>query len=335
METMTIRKPDDFHLHLRQGEAMASYARASSAVFRRALIMPNTVPPVSTPERLNTYRQEILDATENFTPLMTFKILPGMTGEDVKRMKEAGAIVGKYYPAGATTNAEDGIASVDQVRDVLEAMQEEGLVLSIHGEDPEKSILDREVLFLTQVEDLLSSFKDLRIILEHISNKESLDFLNTMPERLAGTVTAHHLLYTLDDLMGGSFKPHLFCKPVVKTEADRQALVEAVINGHDRLFFGSDSAPHPKQNKENAAASAGVFTAPAALPLLVELFEKEGALDRLEEFVSIRGARFYGLPLNEEKLVLTREAWKVPDLIGGAVPLMAGEEMKWRVLPGT
>ncbi len=333
MDKITIRKPDDMHLHLRQGEAMAVYVQETAAVFQRAVVMPNTIPPVSTVETLRSYRKEIESAAKGFTPLMTFKILPGMKGEEVAALKKAGALIGKYYPAGATTNAEDGISSLEQIRDVLSAMEEEGLVLSIHGEDPEAPILEREIRFFPHIEKILKEYPRLKVVMEHLSCKESLDFLSAMPERLAGTVTAHHLLFTLDDLMGGNFQPHLFCKPVVKTEKDRIALVEAVMGKNPRLFFGSDSAPHPKGKKESGSASAGVFTSPVVMPLMVELFENEGAIQFLEAFVSEFGARFYGLPLNEEKLTMVKEAWTVPDLIGGAVPLMAGKPLSWRVLP--
>ena len=333
MEKLIIRKPDDLHLHLRQGESLAAYVQESAAAFKRALIMPNTIPPVSTVEILESYRNEIETFSEGFTPLMTFKILPGMSGEDVVKLKSAGALVGKYYPAGATTNAEDGVSSPDQIREVLAVMAQEGIVLSVHGEDPEAPVLAREISFFPQLEKILKDHPSLKVVFEHISCRESLDFLNAMPDRLAGTVTVHHLLFTLEDLMGGSFNPHLFCKPVLKTEQDRLALVEAVMTGHPRLFFGSDSAPHPRERKEAGVSSAGVFTSPVAMPLLAELFEKEGALEKLEPFVSQIGADYYGLPLNEEKLTLVKEQWIVPELIGGAVPFLAGKELSWRVLP--
>lgn len=333
MKEITIRRPDDFHLHLRQGENMGEYAAQSAASFGRALIMPNTLPPVCDPTGLKEYRDEILKYTGGFTPLMTFKILPDMKAGDIKPLKEAGALAGKLYPAGATTNAEDGISSLDQIGDVLSAMEEEGLVLSIHGEDPDAAILERELRFLPQLEKLVSTYGKLKIVFEHISNRESLLLLNELPERVAGTITVHHLLFTLDDLMGGALKPHLFCKPVVKSEEDRLALLDAVLSGHPRLFFGSDSAPHLKENKENGTVSAGVFTSPVIMPLLADLFDRAGCLKGLEAFVSERGAAFYGLPLNRDSLTLKKESWEVPDLIGGAVPLLAGTELSWRVLP--
>jgi dihydroorotase len=333
MESITIRKPDDLHLHLRQGENMGSYAAETARCFARAIIMPNIIPPVRDPEGLIAYREAILRETGDFTPLMTFKILPDMKPEDIKPLKNAGALAGKLYPAGATTNAEDGIKSLDQIVDVLSAMEEEGLVLSIHGEDPDASILEREIRYLPQLEKIVSDYPGLKVVLEHLSCRESLIFLKDLPERVAGTVTIHHLLYTLDDLMGGSLQPHLFCKPVIKGESDRQALAEAVLGGDSRLFFGTDSAPHLKEMKESGSGSAGVFSSPVALPLLTDFFDRAGRLDRLEPFVSEIGARFYGLPLNKGNITLEKTPWKVPDLIGGAVPLLAGKELPWRVLP--
>lgn len=333
MDRIRIRKPDDFHLHLRQGENLGEYARQSAAGFARALIMPNTLPPVCDAPTLRSYREAILRETRGFEPLMTFKILPGMSPGQIRSLKEAGALAGKLYPAGSTTNAEDGVSSLDQIRDTLALMEEEGLILSIHGEDPRAPVLDRERRFLPQLEEIVAGSSRLKIVLEHLSCRESLRCLRDLPARVAGTVTVHHLLFSLDDLMGGALDPHLFCKPVIKTEEDRKALAEAVLSGWDRLFFGSDSAPHLLANKEAPRAAAGIFSAPAALPLLADFFDREGCLDRLESFVSLRGARFYGLAPNEERIVLRRESFSLPPLIGGARPLAAGKELAWRVFP--
>ncbi|MDC7241245.1 MAG: dihydroorotase, partial [Spirochaetales bacterium] len=331
MKTLTLRKPDDLHLHLRQGDVMGEYARESARSFARGLVMPNTLPPVCDPAGMLKYKKEIEKEAPGFEALMAFKLLPGMDPGIVAEMKKAGALIGKLYPAGATTNAEDGISSYRQIRDVLAAMEEEGMVLSIHGEHPEAPVLEREISYLKELKDIIRDFPKLKIVLEHLSCRESIAFLESCPGHVAGTVTTHHLLYTLDDLMGGSLKPHLFCKPVVKREEDRKALVDAVCSGHPRLFYGSDSAPHPRASKEGGSCGAGAFTSPAALPLLAELFEKEGALDRLEDFVSRIGAEFYGLPLNSGTLTLKKENWTVPGEIGGAVPLAAGETLSWRV----
>lgn len=331
MTVLKIRKPDDFHLHLRQGEQMGFYARETARSFARALVMPNTLPPVTDPAGMDAYKKSIETEAPGLEALMAFKLLPEMPAETVGEMKKAGAIIGKLYPAGATTNAEDGISSYRQIPGLLEAMEAEGMVLSIHGEHPEKPVLEREISYLKELEQIIRDYPKLRIVMEHLSCRESIKFLEQLPEHISGTVTTHHLMFTLDDLMGGALKPHLFCKPVVKTEEDRRALVDAVCSGHPRLFYGSDSAPHPRASKESSSCGAGAFTAPVALPLLAELFERESALDKLEDFVSRKGADFYGLPLNSESLSLKKESWTVPALIGGAVPLMAGEEIRWKV----
>lgn len=331
MRLLKIRKPDDFHLHLRQGEQMGYFARETSRSFARALVMPNTLPPVTDPAGMSAYKSAIEREAPGLEALMAFKLLPDMVPGVVGEMKKAGALIGKLYPAGATTNAEDGISSYRQIPGLLEAMESEGLVLSIHGEHPEKPVLEREISYLKELEQIITDYPRLRIVLEHLSCRESLRFLEQMPEHVCGTVTTHHLMFTLDDLMGGSLNPHLFCKPVVKKEEDRRALVDAVCSGHPRLFYGSDSAPHPKGSKESSQCGAGAFTSPVALPLMVELFEKENALDKLEDFISRKGAEFYGLPLNSGNLTLIKEPWIVPELIGGSVPLMAGEEIAWKI----
>jgi dihydroorotase len=332
MSILKIRKPDDFHLHLRQGDEMGQYARETAASFARALIMPNTLPPVIDPPGLFSYKAAIEREAPGLEALMAFKLLPDMNPLVVAEMKKAGALIGKLYPAGATTNAEDGISSYEQIRDLLAAMEEAGMVLSIHGEHPEAPVLEREISYLGELEKIIRDFPRLKIVLEHLSCRESISFIEEMPDHIAGTVTTHHLLYTLDDLMGGALKPHLFCKPVVKKEEDRVALAQAVCSGHPKLFYGSDSAPHPKNKKESSSCSAGAFSATVALPLLAELFEREGALDQLESFTSRIGAEFYGLPLNTSTITLKKESWKVPSLIGGSVPLCAGEMMTWKVM---
>ncbi len=331
MQEITIIKPDDFHLHLRQGEEMGFYARESAKSFARALVMPNTLPPVTDPPGMLSYKAAIEKEAPGLEALMAFKLLPGMNPAIAEEMKEAGALIGKLYPAGATTNAEDGISNYRQIRDVLGAMEDCGMVLSIHGEHPEAPVLEREISYLSELKQIIQDFPRLRIVLEHLSCRESLKFLEQMPDHIAGTVTTHHLRYTLDDLMGGSLKPHLFCKPVVKREEDRAALAGAVCSGHPKLFYGSDSAPHLKKNKECGSCSAGAFSASVALPLLAGLFEQEEALDRLEDFVSRKGAEFYGLPLNRKTVTLVKEPWTVPELIGGSVPLCAGETMEWKI----
>ncbi|MDA3956458.1 dihydroorotase [Oceanispirochaeta sp.] len=332
METLTIRKPDDFHLHLRQGPEMGHFARETERSFARALIMPNTLPPIIDPAGLHSYKAAIEKEAPGLEALMAFKLLPDMAPGVILEMQRAGALIGKLYPAGTTTNSEDGISSYEQIRDLLSAMEECGMVLSIHGEHPEAPVLEREISYLKELEMIIRDYPRLRIVLEHLSCRESLRFIEEMPGHIAGTVTTHHLLYTLDDLLGGALKPHLFCKPVVKKKEDRAALVEAACSGHPKLFYGSDSAPHPKNRKEWGSCSAGAFTATVALPLLVDLFEREGALAQLESFTSQRGADFYGQPLNQVTVTLKKESWRVPPLIGGSVPLGAGELMSWKVM---
>jgi len=333
MKELTIIKPDDFHLHLRQGKEMGVYARETEKCFARALVMPNTLPPIIDPPGLKSYKNAIEHEAPGLEALMAFKLLPGMKPEIAMEMKNAGALIGKLYPTGATTNAEDGISHYRQIKDILAAMEECGMVLSIHGEHPGAPVLEREISYLKELKMIIQDFPRLKIVLEHLSCRESLTFLEEMPDHIAGTVTTHHLLYTLDDLMGGALKPHLFCKPVVKREEDRLALVKAVCSGHPKLFFGSDSAPHLKGNKEAGSCSAGAFSATVALPLLTGLFESEDALDKLEAFVSKKGAQFYGLPRNKKTITLEKESWDVPNLIGGSVPLCFGETIQWKVRP--
>lgn len=323
---------------------MGAYAARHAAVFGRALVMPNTIPPVSSAAEVEAYRREIGAATAGsgrsgaaFQPLMTFKLFPGMSRRAVLACADAGAIAGKYYPAMSTTNAEDGIADQAAVEEALAAMEERGLVLSIHGEESSAPSLEREAAFLPRVEDVLSRHPRLRVVLEHISTRESLDFVlsagrgRASDGRLAATVTAHHLLLSLDDLLGSALDPHLFCKPVLKPRADRDALRDAVLSGKPRLFFGSDSAPHPRAAKEGRRAASGVYSAPSALPALAALFEEAGRLEGLARFVAAEGASFYGLPPPHGSLELLRERWIVPEEVDGVVPLLAGAALPWRL----
>ena len=332
--TLQIPRPDDFHVHLRQGEGLAAYARREALHFGRALVMPNTLPPLSGPESLGAYRAAILEATAglSFEPLLSFKLLPGMARQTVLACAAAGALVGKYYPAGATTNAQDGIREPGEIAEALAAMEEAGLILSIHGEDQEAPALEREAAFLPVVDGILSSYPRLRLILEHLSTREGLAFVQAGPERLAGTLTAHHLLLSLDDLLGEGLEAHLFCKPVLKPAVHRDALRAAVFSGLPRLFFGSDSAPHPRVKKESGRAPAGIYSAPTALPALAGLFDRAGALDRLEPFLCSRGADFYRLPRPRGRLTLVEEAWTVPAELDGSVPLLAGQTLAWKAI---
>ena len=337
-EIFTLPKPDDFHVHLRQGLPLQLYARRQAACFGRALVMPNTLPPVADASSLEQYREEILGSTRGsgLLPLMAFKLLPGMGRDAVTACVEAGAVAGKYYPAGATTNAADGPSCPEAVADALDAMEEADIVLSIHGEAPEAPSLEREGAFLGTVEKILGRWPRLRIVLEHLSTKDAVDFVRAGPERLGATITAHHLLFTLDDMLGSGLNPHLFCKPILKSASDRAALREAVFSAkqgstQSRFFFGSDSAPHERAAKERTSAPGGVYSAPTAIPALVGLFESEGALVALEPFVASNGARFYRMAPPSGTLRLRREAWSVPETIDGVVPMCAGTVLSWRL----
>jgi dihydroorotase len=323
--------PDDFHLHLRQGPPMEEYARLTAqAGFRRALIMPNTVPPVVDPAGLIAYRNEIERAAgSGFTPLMTFKLMPGMTAFQVQSLAEAGAVAGKYYPAGATTNSADGLTHWHLCADAMAEMERLGLVFSIHGEDPQAPALEREQRFLPEFREMVAAFPRLKMVFEHISSAEGAAMVAELPENIAATVTIHHLLLTQEDILGGGLNPHHFCRPLPKTAQDRQAIIDLVLSGSPKVFFGSDSAPHLREKKEGASGAAGIFTSPVVLPLLIRFFEEQNRLDLLESFLSVRGADFYGIERNNKKIEFVRESWIVPEEYAGVVPLMAGQRLDW------
>lgn len=333
-DELILPRPDDFHVHFRQGGSLQHYVRSQAAWCGRALVMPNTLPPIADAASLIDYRKKItacLPESSDFTPLMSFKLMAGMDAATVEACAAAGAAAGKYYPAGATTNAADGPSSPEMVSEALSAMESVGIVLSIHGEDPDAPSLEREGAFLVTLEKIIERWPRLRIVLEHLSTKEAVDFVAAGPERLAATITAHHLLFTIDDMMGGSLNPHLFCKPVIKSAADRKALRNAVFSGSPKFFFGSDSAPHGRAAKESAHAPGGLYASPTVIPALTGLFESEGVLEALRPFIAGNGAIFYGLPAPQGSLRLLRKAWRVPGEIDGAVPMCAGTELGWRL----
>jgi dihydroorotase len=332
IDSLRIALPDDFHAHLRRGPAMAAYARRHALSFGRALAMPNTVPPIASAGEVAAYRGEMLAASGGaMAPLMSFKLLPGMAARTVKECAAAGAIAGKYYPRGATTNASDGLADPSEAAEALGAMEEAGIVLSIHAEEPSAPVLEREAAFIPRLERILALYPALKVVVEHISSAALLEFVLASPARVAGGVTAHHLLFTLDDLLGEGMDPHLYCKPVPKGERDREALRDAVFRGEGKLFFGSDSAPHPRAAKEGGRAAAGVYSSPSAVAALAGLFDEAGALGALEGFLSRRGAAFYGLPPAEGELLLERRDRRVPEEADGAVPMLAGETLRWSI----
>jgi dihydroorotase len=330
MERLTFRSPDDFHVHLRQGADCGNFARdALKAGFARVLVMPNTLPPITTAAGLTGYRREIEVAAPGLKALMTFKIQPKFDRGALTALKAAGALAGKLYPEGVTTNSEDGIRNLEDAYPVFALMEELGLVLCLHGEHPEAFSLDREAAFVKGLRGLRNAFPKLRIVLEHVSSAAGLDAVLDDGPLTAGTLTVHHLLYTLDDMVGGKLDPHLFCKPLLKRPEDRERLVAAALSGNPKFFFGSDSAPHTRENKESALCSAGCYTMPVALSLLIGLFEQRGALGQLEAFVSRYGAEFYAIGHNQGMVTFVKEPWTVSKLYHGVVPLMAGATLPW------
>jgi dihydroorotase len=325
-----LRVPDDFHIHLRQGEALADYASDIAQTFARGIAMPNLVPPIVSPTDVETYASAIRSAAPNFTPLMTFKVLPRIQPSSVAELQAAGAVAGKLYPVGVTTNAEDGVSDPRQVYGLFEAMQESELLLLIHGEKPGTFSLDREAAFVPELRDIVRNFPRLRVVLEHVSSAAAVEAVKELPDTVAATITVHHLYLTLDDVVGGSLQPHHFCKPIAKRPSDRSGLLEAALSGNPKFFFGSDSAPHRREDKECADGCAGIYTAPVAYPLLAELFLEHADERKLEDFTSRFGAEFYGLPLNEGRVRLSERRWRVPLEYHGVVPFRAGAELEWQ-----
>lgn len=331
MNELELPLPDDFHVHLRQDDALSGYVSDYAKQFGRGLVMPNTLPPITTPELLADYRQKILEACPDFEPLMTFKLHRDYTRSVLEKMQLEGAVAGKYYPAGVTTNSQDGISDLESVFSVLEIMESLGLVLCVHGEEPGIFCLDREYAFIRSMEKIIHRFPKLKIVFEHLSTQAAVDFVFNAPATVAATLTVHHLMFTLDDVIGECLQPHHFCKPLPKYPKDRDALLKAAFSGNPKFFLGTDSAPHSKEKKECVCGAAGVYSSPVALPLLAEIFEKAKNLARLPDFIGAFGADFYGLERTWKKIVLKRETWKVPDLIHGAVPLAAGKTLHWKI----
>lgn len=331
MQEISIRTPDDLHLHLRQGDLMKYLVAETAKVFGRVLVMPNTLPPVTTAETLQQYHRALTAVGTDLQFLMTFKIMREMTPEQIKTLKSAGAVAGKLYPQGVTTHSEDGVTDIEGLFPIFAAMQEESLVLCLHGEVPGVEDLQREQAFLPMLKKIHENFPKLRIVLEHVSSKDAVECVQELGENVGATITVHHLLLTTADVRNGYFHPHCFCAPICKSENDRKALVQVAISGNPKFFFGSDSAPHPKQDKEGEHPKPGIYTTPVALPLLAEIFAAQGKLEGLEAFTSQFGAEFYQLPLNKGTRTLQKESWKVPHEYFGVVPLKAGESMSWKV----
>ena len=334
-----IRKGDDMHCHLRTGLVMRAVTDFTAEQFKRAVVMPNTTPPILVAEDVEEYRWHINSCRlGGFEPLMTIQITGETSPRIIAEAKKAGAIAGKVYPQGVTTNSQNGVSNFKAIYPALEKMQELGMPVLFHGEDPwEKAIcLHREKMFLPTLYDIATDFPKLKIVLEHITTEDAFRMV-TMLDNVAATITAHHLVLTLDDIVGGMIQPHNFCKPIAKFPEDREALLRAATSGSPKFFFGSDSAPHVRDDKECSQGCAGVFSAPVALALLAQIFEERNALDKMENFVSRFGADFYGLPQNTQTIGLSKETWTVPEFysvrngLDDIVPFMAGRQLPWRV----
>jgi dihydroorotase len=343
MDELVLTRPDDWHLHVRDGDALRAVLGFTARQFARAIIMPNLVPPVVDTDQALAYRGRILEALPagvRFDPLMTLYLTDRTPPAEILKARDSGRVAGvKLYPAGATTNSDSGVTDLRHCDETLAAMEAAGLPLLIHGEvtHADVDIFDREAVFIDEVlRPLVERFPDLRIVFEHITTADAVAFVQQAPGTVAATITAHHLLLNRNDLLVGGVRPHNFCLPVLKRERHRQALVAAATSGNPKFFLGTDSAPHARSAKENACGCAGSFTAPAAIELYAQVFETAGALDRLEAFASHFGPDFYGLPRNPEQIVLRREAWQVPAsfpyLDEEIVPFLAGATLDWRLV---
>lgn len=340
-DTLTITRPDDWHIHFRDGAAMQSVLPDTARVFGRAIAMPNLRPPVVNVADAAAYRERLLAAAAgtSFEPLMTLYLTDNTTPEEVRRARESGFVHAvKYYPAGATTNSDSGVTDLAKAYRAIAAMEEVGMPLLLHGEvvDSEVDVFDREAVFIERhLVRLMKDFPGLKIVLEHITTRQAAEFVAAAPATVAATVTVHHLLYNRNAMFRGGIRPHLYCLPVLKREQHRQALVAAAISGNPKFFLGTDSAPHAVGAKETACGCAGIYSAHAAIELYAEAFEDAGALDRLEAFAGFYGADFYGLPRHTDTITLRRESWTVPASLElgetSLVPLRAGEAIRWRV----
>ena len=339
--SLTITRPDDWHLHVRDGDALHTVVPHTAAQFGRAVIMPNLRPPVTSTVQALAYKERILAAVPAgvaFEPLMTLYLTDSLPHDEIARAKAAGIVAAKLYPAGATTNSDAGVTDIQKTYATLETMQREGLLLLVHGEvtDADVDIFDREAVFIDRVmQPLRRAMPELKVVFEHITTLEAAQYVAGSDNFTAATITAHHLLYNRNALFTGGLRPHYYCLPVLKKEQHRLALVQAATSGSARFFLGTDSAPHAAALKEQSVCGAGCYTAPAALELYAEAFEAAGALDRLEGFASLHGPTFYGLPLNTGTVTLQRQAWTLPETLpfGDALikPLRAGETLNWRL----
>jgi len=335
LQSLTIRRPDDWHVHLRDGEMLKAVAPYTARQFGRAIIMPNLVPPVTSVEAATLYRDRIAAAAgPGFTPLMTCYLTDNVDPDELERGHAEGVwIAAKLYPAGATTNSASGVTDVRNIYPALERMQKIGMVFCIHGEvtDPEIDVFDREAVFVDRILlPLARDFPALKIVLEHITTRQAAEFVAGAPANVAATVTPQHLMLNRNALFQGGLRPHAYCLPVVKREEHRLAVRRAAVSGSPKFFLGTDSAPHARDAKESGCGCAGIFNAPFALEAYAQVFDEEGALDRFEAFASLNGPAFYGLPVNEGTVTLLRAESGVPDQIGELVPFGAGERFGWR-----
>ncbi|CAG1769433.1 dihydroorotase [uncultured bacterium] len=338
MKTLTITRPDDWHIHVRTGDILNTVLPHTAKQFARAIIMPNLKPPVTTVAQALAYRQEILAALPegvNFTPLMTLYLTGATTVEDVKAAADCEHIHAfKLYPAGATTNSDAGVADVATIYSVLEAMEKYDIPLLLHGEvvDSDCDIFDRERVFIDRhLTAIVRDFPNLRVVLEHVTTEEAVQFVESASEKVGATITPQHLLFNRNAILVGGIKPHYYCLPILKREQHRVALVKAATSGNKKFFLGTDSAPHLTTLKEHACGCAGCYSAFAAMELYAEAFEAADALDKLEGFASFHGADFYGLPRNTDTITLIKQPWIIPNQYGDITPLKAGEPLNWRV----
>jgi dihydroorotase len=342
MKTLTLTRPDDWHLHLRDGALMHSVLPDTARQFARAIVMPNLRPPVTNTVLAVQYRQRIKAALPQgavFEPLMTLYLTDNTSAEEIRKARQSGAVHAvKLYPAGATTNSDAGVTDLRKTYAALEEMQRCGMPLLVHGEatNADIDIFDREAVFIERVlQPLLKDMPNLRVVFEHITTKEAAQFVESSADNIAATLTPQHLLYNRNAMLAGGIRPHFYCLPILKRETHREALVKAATGGSKKFFLGTDSAPHAQHTKENACGCAGCYTAHAAIELYAEAFEAAGALGKLEGFASFYGADYYGLPRNKQQITLRKEEWQVPASVGFGehqlVPLRAGEKMKWKL----
>ena len=342
MTEITITRPDDWHVHLRDGDALKATVGDMARYFGRAIVMPNLLPPIMNCDQAEAYRQRIIaaqaDCPRQFEPLMVLYLTDATTTEDIRRARTAGVVACKLYPAGATTNSDSGVTDINKIYPALEAMQDVGMLLLLHGEvtDSHIDIFDREQVFIDRtLTQLTRDFPNLKMVLEHITTKDAVDFVNQAPDTLAATITAHHLLFNRNDMLAGGIRPHYYCLPILKRDIHQQALIKAATSGSSRFFLGTDSAPHSTGKKETSCGCAGCYTAYAAIELYATAFEQAAALDKLEAFASHYGPDFYGLARNTDTITLRKMDWQVPDQLAlgseKLTPLLAGETLTWHV----